>query len=216
MKLFLISMLVAFKFCGVNESKFTNVKQPIQQPILMNVKEGREIATFAGGCFWCTEAVFLELKGVEKIVSGYTGGLIKNPSYSEICTGTTGHAEAIEITYDPKLLAFEDLLEVFFDTHNPTTLNRQGADAGTQYRSEIFYHSEAQKKTAEHYIALIEKEQLYEDPIVTKISAAVIFYVAEEYHQNYYNQNSSQGYCQMVISPKLEKLRKYYKKLLKN
>ncbi|WP_339888679.1 peptide-methionine (S)-S-oxide reductase MsrA [uncultured Flavobacterium sp.] len=181
----------------------------------MNIKEGKEVATFAGGCFWCTEAVFLEIKGVEKVVSGYTGGTIKNPSYREIGTGTTGHAEAIEITYDPKLVQYKDLLEIFFSSHNPTTLNRQGADVGTQYRSEIFYHSEAQKKEAEEYITLIEKEKLYDDPIVTKVSSAVVFYVAEDYHQNYYNENSSQGYCQMVIAPKLEKLRKYYKSKLK-
>ncbi|WP_339837021.1 peptide-methionine (S)-S-oxide reductase MsrA [uncultured Flavobacterium sp.] len=181
----------------------------------MNIEEGKEVATFAGGCFWCTEAVFLEIKGVEKVVSGYTGGIIKNPSYREIGNGTTGHAEAIEITYDPKLVQYKDLLEIFFSSHNPTTLNRQGADVGTQYRSEIFYQSEAQKKEAEEYIELIEKEKLYDDPIVTVISPAVVFYKAEEYHQNYYNENSTQGYCQMVIAPKLEKLRKYYKSKLK-
>lgn len=181
----------------------------------IDLQNGKEIATLAGGCFWCTEAVFLELNGVEKVISGYTGGLIKNPSYREICTGTTGHAEAIQIIYDSKLIAYEDLLEIFFSTHNPTTLNRQGADIGTQYRSEIFYHSEEQKQAAEKYIDLLEKEKLFNSPIVTKVSAAVVFYVAEESHQNYYNQNESQGYCQMVIAPKLDKLRKFYKSKLK-
>nr|WP_264560607.1 peptide-methionine (S)-S-oxide reductase MsrA [Flavobacterium sp. N2270] len=181
----------------------------------MNVENNMEVATFAGGCFWCTEAVFTELKGVEKVISGYTGGMIKNPSYKEICTGTTGHAEAIQIIFDPKEIAFEDLLEVFFGTHDPTTLNRQGADVGTQYRSEIFYHSQEQKDKAEDYIKFIENEKLYNKPIVTKVSSAVVFYEAEEYHQDYYAENSQQGYCQMVIVPKLEKLRKYYKSKLK-
>ncbi|MEQ3661087.1 MAG: peptide-methionine (S)-S-oxide reductase MsrA [Flavobacterium sp.] len=181
----------------------------------MNIENNMEVATFAGGCFWCTEAIFTELKGVEKVVSGYTGGTVKNPSYREICNGTTGHAEAIQITFNPKEIAFEDLLEVFFGTHDPTTLNRQGADVGTQYRSEIFYHSQEQKEKAEDYIKFIEKEKLYSKPIVTKVSSAVVFYKAEEYHQDYYASNSEQGYCQMVIAPKLEKLRKYYKSKLK-
>ncbi len=181
----------------------------------MSIQEGKEVATFAGGCFWCTEAIFQEVKGVEKVVSGYTGGHIKNPAYREIGTGRTGHAEAIQITFDPKLVSYEDLLEIFFGTHDPTTLNRQGADVGTQYRSEVFYHNEAQKEKAEQYIQWIEKEQLYKNPIVTKVSPAKEFYLAEDYHQDYYSQNSEQGYCQMVIAPKLEKLRKYYKSKLK-
>lgn len=174
-----------------------------------------EIATFAGGCFWCTEAIFLEIKGVKKVVSGYIGGMTLNPTYKEICTGTTGHAEAIQITFDPSEVAYEDLLEVFFGTHDPTTLNRQGADVGTQYRSAIFYHSEEQMKKAQDYMALIAKEKLYDREIVTKVTPATKFYVAEDYHQNYYNQNAYQGYCQMVIAPKLEKLRQYYSSKLK-
>ncbi len=174
-----------------------------------------EIATFAGGCFWCTEAIFLEIKGVKKVVSGYIGGTTLNPTYKEICTGTTGHAEAIQITFDPKEVAYEDLLEVFFGTHDPTTLNRQGADVGTQYRSAIFYHSEEQMKKAQDYITLIAKEKLYDREIVTKVTPATKFYAAEDYHQNYYNQNAYQGYCQMVIAPKLEKLRQYYSSKLK-
>jgi peptide-methionine (S)-S-oxide reductase len=180
-----------------------------------NGSEDMEIATFAGGCFWCTEAIFLEIKGVKKVVSGYIGGMTLNPTYKEICTGTTGHAEAIQITFDPSEVAYEDLLEVFFGTHDPTTLNRQGADVGTQYRSAIFYHSEEQMKKAQDYMALIAKEKLYDREIVTKVTPATKFYVAEDYHQNYYNQNAYQGYCQMVIAPKLEKLRQYYSSKLK-
>ncbi|WP_204673660.1 peptide-methionine (S)-S-oxide reductase MsrA [Flavobacterium tibetense] len=179
------------------------------------MEQNKAIATFAGGCFWCTEAVFLEVKGVEKVVSGYIGGKTANPTYKDISSGTTGHAEAIQITYNPSEIAYEDLLEIFFGTHDPTTLNRQGADVGTQYRSEIFYHSIAQKESAEKYIQLLEKEKLYDRVIVTKVSSATQFYLAEDYHQNYYNLNSSQGYCRMVIAPKLEKLRKYYKTKLK-
>lgn len=218
MKILLLSLLLVSS-CNekTNRENLVNLneEQTYKEPIKMNLKEGKEVATFAGGCFWCTEAVFLSLKGVEEVTSGYTGGTIKNPSYREVCAGTTGHAEAIQIVFDPKQIQYQDLLEIFFSSHNPTTLNRQGADVGTQYRSEIFYHSEQQKKEAEEYIALIEKEKLYDDPIVTKVSPAVVFYEAEEYHQDYYSQNSSQGYCQMVIAPKLEKLRKYYKSKLK-
>ena len=210
-----LSLLLVLISSSCNAKENANLNKEFKEPIKTKVKEGMEVATFAGGCFWCTEAVFLEIKGVEKVVSGYTGGKTINPTYKEICTGETGHAEAIQITYDPKQVAYEDLLEVFFGTHDPTTLNRQGADIGTQYRSEIFYHSEEQKNKAENYIQLLEKEKLYNKPIVTKISSAVVFYPAEDYHQNYYNQNSSQGYCQMVIAPKLEKLRKYYKSKLK-
>lgn len=175
-----------------------------------------EIATLAGGCFWCTEAVFLSIDGVEKVVSGYTGGTIKNPAYREVTTGRTGHAEAIEITFNPSKVKFEELLEIFFATHNPTTLNRQGNDVGTQYRSEIFYHSENQKTVAERYIQLLEKEKVFEDPIVTKISKATVFYEAEDYHQNYYNENKSQPYCNFVITPKMDKLKKKFSSKLKN
>jgi peptide-methionine (S)-S-oxide reductase len=210
-----LSLILGLVFISCTAKEKPVVKDEFKEPVKIKVKEGMEVATFAGGCFWCTEAVFLEIKGVEKVVSGYIGGKTKNPTYKDICTGETGHAEAIQITYNPKEVAYEDLLEVFFGTHNPTTLNRQGADVGTQYRSEIFYHSEAQKVKAENYIELLVKEKLYDKSIVTKISSATQFYPAEDYHQNYYNQNSSQGYCQMVIAPKLEKLHKYYKSKLK-
>ena len=212
-KLFSLVLSFAFSSCTAKEKPI--VREEFKEPIKIKTQEGMEIATFAGGCFWCTEALFLEVKGVEKVVSGYIGGTVKNPSYREISTGTTGHAEAIQITFNPKEVAFEDLLEMFFGTHDPTTLNRQGADVGTQYRSEVFYHSQEQKDKVEKYIELLKKEKLYSNPIVTKVSSATIFYPAEDYHQNYYNQNSGQGYCQMVIAPKLEKLRKYYKSKLK-
>ena len=210
-----LSLVLSLIFSSCTAKEKPVVKEEFKEPVKVKVKEGMEVATFAGGCFWCTEAVFLEIKGVEKVVSGYIGGKTINPTYKDICTGETGHAEAIQITFNPNEVAYEDLLEVFFGTHDPTTLNRQGADVGTQYRSEIFYHSEAQKTKAENYIQLLEKEKLYDKKIVTKVSSATVFYPAEDYHQNYYNQNSSQGYCQMVIAPKLEKLRKYYKSKLK-
>lgn len=174
-----------------------------------------EMATFAGGCFWCTEAVFLELKGVEAVVSGYIGGKTVNPTYKEICQGDTGHAEAIRINFDANVISFGELLELFFATHDPTTLNRQGNDVGTQYRSEIFYHNEEQQLIAEDFIRFLTQEAVFERPIVTKVSAATIFYPAEDYHQNYYNQNKSQGYCAFVITPKIEKVRKYFEEKLK-
>ncbi len=210
-----LSLVLSLIFSSCTAKDKPVVKEEFKEPVKVKVKEGMEVATFAGGCFWCTEAVFLEIKGVEKVVSGYIGGKTVNPTYKDICTGETGHAEAIQITFNPNEVAYEDLLEIFFGTHDPTTLNRQGADVGTQYRSEIFYHSETQKTKAENYIQLLEKEKLYDKKIVTKVSSATVFYPAEDYHQNYYNQNSSQGYCQMVIAPKLEKLRKYYKSKLK-
>ena len=181
----------------------------------MEIQDKLEVATFAGGCFWCTEAVFLELEGVKTVTSGYIGGKTINPTYKEICNGDTGHAEAIQITFDPSKISFGELLEVFFATHDPTTLNRQGNDSGTQYRSEIFYHNENQKKLSEDYIALLIIENTFGKPIVTVISKATKFYEAEDYHQNYYNQNKSQGYCSYVITPKVEKVRKIFKDKLK-
>lgn len=174
-----------------------------------------ELATLAGGCFWCTEAVFLELKGVEKVVSGYIGGSTTNPTYKEICQGDTGHAEAIQISFDPEVIAFGELLELFFATHDPTTLNRQGNDIGTQYRSEIFYHNEDQEKISKDFISFLAKEDVYGKPIVTKVSAASTFFEAEDYHQNYYNDNKTQGFCSVVITPKIDKVRTYFKDKLK-
>lgn len=174
-----------------------------------------ETATFGGGCFWCTEAIFTSLKGVETVESGYSGGKTKNPTYQEVCTGETGHAEVIQITFDPKVISFRELLEVFWETHDPTTLNRQGADRGTQYRSAIFYHSTEQKEIAEKYKAELNKENVFNGPIVTEITPFDKFYKAENYHQDYFANNKSQGYCQMVIVPKIEKFRNIFKDKLK-
>ena len=175
-----------------------------------------EKATLGGGCFWCTEAVYLELKGVVDVKPGYSGGHVKNPSYNEVCTGTTGHAEVVQVTFDPELVSFSQILEVFFMTHDPTTLNRQGNDVGPQYRSVIFYHNEAQKETAENVIERFEKDEVYDKPIVTQVEPFDKFYVAEDYHKNYYNRNKGQAYCQYIITPKLEKFRKIFKDQLKD
>lgn len=172
-------------------------------------------ATLAGGCFWCTEAVFQRLEGVEKVISGFTGGSIKNPAYREIVTGRTGHAEAIEIHYNPEIIKFEELLLVFFATHDPTTLNRQQNDVGTQYRSGIFYHDEEQRKIAEEVIRLLTEEKSFEDPIVTEVTEASAFYVAETEHQDFYNQHRQQPYCQFIIDPKITKLNKLFSNKLK-
>ena len=174
-----------------------------------------EIATLANGCFWCTEAIFQRLEGVESLKSGYTGGTVKNPAYREITTGRTGHAEAIQIKFNPSIISFQEILDVFFSTHNPTTLNKQGYDRGTQYRSAIFYHSEEQKIISESFINELTKAEVFEDPIVTEVTKLDVFYEAEEYHQNYYNNNKTQGYCMAVINPKLEKFIKKYKEKLK-
>ncbi len=177
--------------------------------------QDKAVATFGGGCFWCTEAVFSALKGVEKVESGYSGGQTANPSYKEICSGLTGHAEVVQITYDAQELLFEDLLEVFFATHNPTTLNRQGADVGTQYRSVIFYHNEEQKRIAEFVIRELDAQKIFNDPIVTEVTAFDKFYKAEDYHQDYFANNPRQPYCNAVINPKMEKFKKLFKEKLK-
>ena len=174
-----------------------------------------ETATFGTGCFWCTEAVFQELKGVYKVTSGYSGGTAKNPSYEEVCSGTTGHAECLQIVFDPKVISFKELLEVFWEAHDPTTLNRQGNDVGTQYRSVIFYHNPEQKKLAEEYKAKLDKSGAYNNPIVTEITPFTNFYAAEDYHQDYYRLHGSQPYCAFVIRPKVEKFEKVFKDKLK-
>ena len=174
-----------------------------------------EKATFGMGCFWCTEAVFQRLKGVTNVKSGYEGGDIVNPTYEQICTGTTNHAEVTEMNYDPTQITYDELLEVFWKIHDPTTLNRQGADVGTQYRSVIFYHTEAQKATAEKYKALLNSDNSFGKPVVTAIDAAETFYVAENYHQDYYIKNGQAPYCRAVILPKMEKLEKLFKSKLK-
>lgn len=174
-----------------------------------------ETATFGAGCFWCVEAVFQELEGVEKVVSGYAGGSVENPTYQQVCSGTTGHAEVAQITYDPEVISYEELLDVFWRTHDPTTLNRQGADVGPQYRSVIFYHNEEQKALAEKSKQETDASDLWSNPIVTEIQPLPKFYPAEDYHQNYFRQNPYQPYCQMVISPKMSKFRKEFQSRLK-
>lgn len=169
-----------------------------------------EIITIGGGCFWCIEAVFSPLKGIEKLVSGYAGGQVANPTYKEVCSGSTGHAEVVQVTFDPEVIPLTDLLEIFFAMHDPTTLNRQGADVGTQYRSTIMYHSEAQKEVAEAVIAGLTADNVFGDPIVTKVEALDVFYPAEDYHQDYFANNTYQPYCMAVIAPKVLKLRKKY------
>jgi peptide-methionine (S)-S-oxide reductase len=178
-------------------------------------KEGLETATFGSGCFWCTEAVFERLEGVESAVSGYAGGSIENPTYREVTSGNTGHAEVTQIMFDPNVITFAELLEVFWKTHDPTTLNRQGADVGTQYRSVIFYHDEKQKELAEKYKKELNGSGAFSDPIVTEISAFTNYYPAEDYHQDYYDENPAQPYCSFVIAPKIEKFEKVFKDKLK-
>jgi peptide-methionine (S)-S-oxide reductase len=174
-----------------------------------------EVATLAGGCFWCLDAVFRGLKGVEQVVSGYSGGTVPNPSYEAVCTGRTGHAEVVQVTFDSGLLSYRDLVEVFFGIHDPTTLNRQGADVGTQYRSAIYYHSPEQERTARDVIAALERDQVFDAPIVTAVAPFTVFYPAEEYHQDYFRRNPGQGYCRAVIAPKVAKFRKEHLERLK-
>ncbi|MFW6096669.1 MAG: peptide-methionine (S)-S-oxide reductase MsrA [Chloroflexota bacterium] len=180
-----------------------------------NGRQGTAVATLAGGCFWCLEAVYDELKGVKRVVSGYAGGDVPDPSYEQVCTGNTGHAEVVQIEYDPDVVSYRDLLEVFFTIHDPTQLNRQGADVGTQYRSAIFYHDEDQKQAAEKIIAELEDDQVYGKPIVTEVTPLDTFYPAEDYHQDYYANNPTQPYCMVVVSPKLAKFRKKFAEMRK-
>lgn len=179
------------------------------------MKQLFKTAIFAGGCFWCTEAVFNRIEGVKEVISGYTGGFIKNPAYREVCGGTTGHAEATKIIFNEDKVSYKELLEIFFATHDPTTLNRQDNDVGTQYRSAIFYTNEQQKDEAKSFITLLEDDHVFDNPIVTEINKFDVFYNAEENHQDYYNNNKQQGYCQVIINPKLKKLEKHYKDKLK-
>ncbi|HNW69261.1 MAG TPA: peptide-methionine (S)-S-oxide reductase MsrA [Bacteroidales bacterium] len=174
-----------------------------------------DTATFGGGCFWCIEAIFEQVKGVKEAVSGYAGGTVKGPTYDQVCSGNTGHAEVVRVVFDPEIISYKELLLIFFSSHDPTTLNRQGADAGTQYRSVIFYHHMQQKTTAEEMIKILTDQKVYENPIVTQLQPVTDFYPAEKYHQQYYENNASQPYCRIVINPKLEKFRKNFEKYLK-
>lgn len=175
----------------------------------------RETATLGGGCFWCLEAVYDDLRGVESVVSGYAGGHVPNPSYEQVCNGTTGHAEVVQIVFDPSEVSFRELLDVFFTIHDPTTLNRQGADVGTQYRSAVFYHDDEQKRVAEEAIRDLEAEAVWDNPVVTQVVPLTEFYPAEDYHQEYFARNPRAGYCQVVIAPKVSKFRKQYLARLK-
>jgi peptide-methionine (S)-S-oxide reductase len=181
----------------------------------VSANSGLEKATFGSGCFWCTEAIFLNVEGVEKAESGYMGGKVKNPTYKEVCSGLTGHAEVVQVTYDPARVNYASLLEIFWQTHDPTTLNKQGADEGTQYRSVVFFHNDEQKKLAELYKNKLDEAKAFDAPIVTEISPVATFYKAEDYHQNYYNLNGSAPYCSFVIQPKLQKFKKVFKDKLK-
>jgi peptide-methionine (S)-S-oxide reductase len=174
-----------------------------------------EIATLGGGCFWCLEAVYQELRGVEKVESGYSGGDVPNPTYRAVCSGTTGHAEVVQVTFDPEMISYKDILEVYFTIHDPTTLNRQGADVGTQYRSVIYYHDDEQRRVAEEVISDLEAEGIWKDPIVTEVTPIDGFYIAEDYHQDYFLNNGYQPYCQVIIAPKVAKFRKQHLERLK-
>jgi peptide-methionine (S)-S-oxide reductase len=215
----LTSLALFFPSCEEPSAKqpVNSTKQPINSMNEEIIPTGKktDTATFGTGCFWCTEAVFQELKGVLKATSGYSGGQVTNPSYEQVCTGTTGHAECLQVVYDPSVITYDELLEVFWEVHDPTSLNRQGNDVGTQYRSAIFYHNDEQKQKAEHYKAELNKSKAYDKPIVTEITAFTKFYPAENYHQNYFNTHGSQPYCSIVIRPKVEKFEKVFKSKLK-
>jgi peptide-methionine (S)-S-oxide reductase len=212
--LFLMFMFFTFQSFIQCTTKGNETKYKLEEDKMIDSNKYK-VATLGGGCFWCTEAVFERLKGVIKVESGYSGGSVPNPTYEAVCTGNTGHAEVIQVVYDPSIISFAELLNVFFKTHDPTTLNRQGADVGTQYRSVIFYHDEEQKKTAESVKHELESAGIWDDPIVTEISQFRKFYKAEDYHQNYYENNSNQPYCSFVITPKLEKFENVFKDKIK-
>ncbi len=204
-------LLFSFTACGSPHSE----ENKTLEKELIPMNDTTAIATLGAGCFWCVEAIFQELKGVSKVESGYSGGDIKNPGYREVCTGRTGHAEVVQVTYNPTEISFKELLEVFFQTHDPTTLNKQGNDVGTQYRSAIFYHTDTQKEEAEFYIEELDKSGAFNNPIVTEVEAFETFYVAEDYHQDYFSLNGEQPYCSYVIKPKMEKFKKAFKAKLK-
>lgn len=205
----LIGLIISIKM----DSSHTYTKATNE--VFMENNSNHKLATLGGGCFWCTEAVFQKVEGIIKVIPGYSGGTVPNPSYDAVTTGKTGHAEVVQISYDPKIISYEELLEIFFKTHDPTTLNRQGADIGTQYRSIILYHDDEQKEIAEKTKMILNSLKIWESPIVTQISPFNKFYVAEDYHHNYYNNNPNQPYCNFVITPKLEKFQKLFHDKLK-
>lgn len=211
--IFIIASHFSLALVGENLNEIYTMKKSDKN---LNVfPEGMQVATLGGGCFWCVEAIYEDLKGVESVVSGYSGGAKKNPSYQEVCSGFSGHAEVIQITFDPQVISFKDILEVFWEVHDPTTLNRQGADIGSQYRSVIYYHSDEQKNIAEESKRQADASGLYKDPVVTEISEFKGFYEAEDYHQDYFNNNPNQPYCSVIISPKVKKFKNKYKDQLK-
>ena len=214
--LLLLSLLFSFSSCGNDEATLQN-DSVFKKMTSTNNSTNKMIdtLTIGGGCFWCVEAQLQQLKGVLTVTSGYAGGSNKNPTYKEVCTGLTGHAEVIQVTFDNSIISIDEMLAAFWQAHDPTQLNRQGNDVGTQYRSVIFYRNDEQKKIAEDYKKKLNDEKVYDNPVVTEISPLSIFYAAENYHQNYYNENASQGYCQFVIAPKLEKFKKVFKDKLK-
>lgn len=214
-----VFLLLSLSACAQKEGSLEQSKafQKMNQNTADNKTNGKTLdtATFGAGCFWCVEAQFQQLKGVEKVQSGYSGGHIPNPTYKQVCTGTTGHAEVVNVYYDPSVLSFDELLAAFWTSHDPTQLNRQGNDVGTQYRSVVFYHNEEQKRKTEEYKQKLNEEKAFNDPVVTEIAPYTTFFKAEDYHQNYYNDNSTQGYCMFVVKPKLEKFKKVFKDKLK-
>lgn len=214
LKVLLIS-IVSFMGLSSCAQKDNKSKLKKENKVMTNSTATLDTATFGTGCFWCTEAIFQQLEGVEKVTSGYSGGTVANPTYEQVCSKTTGHAECLNIMYDPKKISFDELLEIFWQTHDPTTLNRQGADAGPQYRSVVFYHNEEQRAKTAKYKADLDKSGAFNNPIVTTLEPFTVFYAADDEHQNYYKNNGSQGYCQFVIRPKVEKFEKVFKNKLK-
>ena len=210
----LVILMASFTSCGQNQNQIKNMASS-ETNVSLPAGLKTDTATFGNGCFWCTEAIFQELDGVLKVTSGYSGGSVDNPTYKEVCEGNTGHAEVIQIVYDPSKVTYDVLLEAFWQSHDPTTLNRQGNDVGPQYRSVIFYHDEEQRQKAEKYKVALDNSKAFDKPIVTEISPFSKFYIAENYHQDYYNNNGSQPYCYYVIRPKLEKFNKVFKDKLK-
>ena len=222
LKILFISIVsfMGLSSCAQQDNSAKNKKDKMKTSTSLSTNNGStpltiDTATFGTGCFWCTEAIFQQLEGVEKVTSGYSGGTVPNPTYEQVCSKTTGHAECLNIIYDSSKISFDELLEIFWQTHDPTTLNRQGADVGTQYRSVVFYHNEEQKDKTAKYKAALDKSGAFNNPIVTTLEPFTIFYPAEEEHQNYYRNNTSQGYCQFVIRPKVEKFEKVFKSKLK-
>jgi peptide-methionine (S)-S-oxide reductase len=212
----MLMLLMNLTACAQNDNyEKSNTFKQMNNGGQKSMEHKTEVATFAAGCFWCVEAQYQQLKGVTKVESGYIGGHIENPTYKQVCTGETGHAEACNIYYDPAVITYDELLAAFWVAHDPTQLNRQGNDVGTQYRSAVFYHNDEQKQKAELYKKKLTEEHAYDKPVVTEISPYTKFYKAEDYHQNYYNDNPNQGYCQFVVKPKMDKFKKVFKDKLK-